>query len=102
MKLHVKSNDTVRILAGKDKDRTGKIVSVDREARKVIVEGINLHKRFKKGPQKGQGEIQEVPLPVDVSNVMLVCPSCGATTRTGAKMVEDKKVRACKKCSAAV
>ncbi|HYE77577.1 MAG TPA: 50S ribosomal protein L24 [bacterium] len=102
MKLHVKTGDTVRILTGNDRDKTGKVVSVDREKRRVVVEGINLHKRFKKGPQKGQGEILDVPMPLAAANVMLVCPSCGATTRTGAGMEGEKKVRVCKKCQAIV
>lgn len=102
MKLHVKTGDTVRILAGKDRDKTGKILAVDREHTRVVVEGVNVHKRFRKGPTRGQGEIVELPLAIHASNVMLVCPQCGATTRTKAGMVEDKKVRMCRKCEAAV
>lgn len=102
MKLHVKTGDTVRILAGKDRDKTGKILTVDRERRRVVVEGVNVHKRFRKGPTRGQGEIVEQPLPVHASNVMLVCPQCGATTRTKAGFEGEKKVRMCRKCEAVV
>lgn len=102
MKLHVKTGDTVRVLAGKDRDKTGKILAVDRERQRVTVEGVNIHKRFKKGPQRGQGEVLELPLPVHASNVMLVCSACGATTRTKAGYEGERKVRACRKCGAFV
>jgi large subunit ribosomal protein L24 len=97
-KLHVKTGDTVRIRAGKDRDRTGKLLRVDRAKGRVTVEGINLHKKFKKGAAKGQGEILEIPLPIDASNVMPMCPSCQATTRVKRERVEGKPVRVCRKC----
>jgi len=100
--LHVKTGDTVRVLAGKDRDKTGKVIAVNREGGKVVVEGVNIHKKFKKGAQKGQGEIVELAIPIDASNVMLICPECGATTRTKAGEKDGKKVRACRKCNAAV
>jgi large subunit ribosomal protein L24 len=108
--MHVKSGDEVLIIAGKDKGRRGKIKrSVPKEGR-VVVEGLNIVKRHMKprGPGK-PGGIIEMEAPLDASNVMLICPSCGRAARTGKRFLEEldhkgrpRKVRYCKACDAVV
>ena len=96
----LKKGDTVQILSGKDRGKTGKVLLVAKKSGRVTVEGRNLitrHERPKKQGQKGQ-KIQ-VPMPLHVSNLMLVCPHCGKLTRV-AHHIDDKgiKTRMCKKC----
>lgn len=105
--MHVKTGDTVLILAGKDRGKTGKIrQAMPRESR-VVVEGLNIVKRHMKarGPRK-PGGIIEMSAPIHSSNVMLVCPKCERATRTGKRFLETldhkgrpQKVRYCKACS---
>ncbi len=101
--MKIKTNDTVVVLSGKDKGKQGKVISADPEGRKVIVEGVNVAKRHQKARrQDEQSGIIKKETPIYVSKVMLVCPKCGKPTRVGHKMDGDKKVRACKKCGAAI
>jgi large subunit ribosomal protein L24 len=98
--MRIKKGDKVKIIAGKDKGKEGKILKVLPEKRKVIVEGLNLlikHVKPRRAGEKGQ-RIQ-FPAPLDISNVMLVCPKCNKPARVGYKILENKKkVRICKKC----
>ena len=98
--MKIKKGDKVKILAGKDKGKTGKVLQVFIERNKISVEGINLlfkNMRPKKQGEKGQ-RIQ-FPAPLAISNVALVCPKCNKITRVGYKVLENKKkVRTCKKC----
>ncbi|HEY3998044.1 MAG TPA: 50S ribosomal protein L24 [Candidatus Xenobia bacterium] len=102
--VHVKKNDQVVVLSGKDKDKKGKVIEVLREKGRVVVENINLAKRHTK-PRPGQhnGGIMEKPLALEASKVQLICPKCGKPTRIGKKATEvDKKtvfVRVCKHCN---
>lgn len=108
--MHVKTGDEVLIIAGKDKGQRGKIKrTIPREGR-VVVEGRNIVKRHTKprGPGK-PGGIIEMEAPLDASNVMLICPSCGHASRTGHRFLEEtdhkgrpRKVRFCKACDAVV
>ncbi len=101
--MKIRTNDTVVVLSGKDKGKKGKVISADPEGRKVVVEGVNVAKRHQKARrQEEQSEIIRKETPIYVSKVMLVCPKCGQPTRVGHKMDGDKKVRACKKCGAAI
>ncbi|OHD14118.1 MAG: 50S ribosomal protein L24 [Spirochaetes bacterium GWD1_27_9] len=96
----IKKDDNVKILSGRDVGKTGKVVEVDRNNGKVLVEGINIIKKTMKKTQKNQtGGIKEVESFLDISNVMLVCPKCKKTTRVGFKIDKDTKKRICKKCS---
>jgi large subunit ribosomal protein L24 len=98
---HVKKDDQVEILAGKDKGRVGKLLRVDRKTGKAIVEKVNIIKRHTKpSPANQQGGIIEKEAYVDMSNLMLICPKCSKTVRVGRKVLDDgSKVRVCKKCS---
>ena len=99
--MKVKKGDTVKILSGKDRGKTGNILSVLRDEGKVIVEKVNIVKKHKKqaGNQKDEGGIIEIESPIPVSKVMIVCPSCSKPARIGYKVNKGKKVRICKKCS---
>lgn len=90
--MKIKKGDTVRVIAGKDKDKEGKVIAVNRKDRKVLVEGINmLTKHTKPSAANQNGGIIHQEGPIDLSNVMYVHK--GATTRIGFKMDGDKKVR---------
>ena len=100
--FRVKKNDEVRIIAGKEKGKSGRVLRVDQVKGRVLVEGINLMKKaMKKRKQTDRGGIVEVAAPLHVSNVMVLCKKCGPV-RTGVKMENDKKVRVCKKCGEVV
>ena len=97
--MHVKSNDQVVVISGKDKGKKGKITAAFPKAGRVTVEGVNLVTKHQKARNAMQpGGIIKKELPIDASNVMLVCPKCGKATRVGHKTVDGKNVRACKKC----
>ncbi len=102
--MNVRKGDLVKVIAGRDKGKEGRIVrSVPKEER-VVVEKVNLVKRHQKPtPDLAQGGIITKEAPIHVSNVMLVCPSCKKATRVAHKFLDNgKKVRACKKCGASI
>ena len=93
--MKIKKGDLVRVIAGKDKDREGKVVSVDAKNHKAIVEGINMvTKHAKPSAQNQNGGIVHQEAPIDISNIMLVHK--GKTTKIGYKIDGDKKVRIAK------
>ena len=96
MSVKIKKGDTVRVIAGKDKDKEGKVLSVDPKKNRVIVEGVNMiTKHVKPSVQNQQGGIVNKEAPIDLSNVMYL--QNGKVTRIGYKMDGDKKVRIAKK-----
>jgi large subunit ribosomal protein L24 len=99
-KFHVKKNDLVMVIAGRDKGKSGKILSVLSKKNRVIVEKVNFIKRHTRPSAKQrQGGIIEREGPINISNVMLICTKCNKPSRIGKKYLEDdKKVRVCKKC----
>lgn len=100
-KLQIKKEDTVKVLVGKDKGKSGKVVKVLPAKGRVVVENVNLVKRHTRPTQANQeGGIVVKEASVDISNVMLVCPACDVTSRTGIKVLEDGgRARFCKKCN---
>lgn len=100
----LKKDDQVEVLSGKDKGRVGKILRVNPDRNKAIVEKVNIVKRHTKpNPANQQGGIIEKEAMVDLSNLQLICPKCAKTVRLGVKYLDDgAKVRICKKCSEAV
>jgi large subunit ribosomal protein L24 len=96
--MKVIKNDNVKILSGKYKGSTGKVLKVFLKNDRVIVEGVNIIKRHTKPSQNNQqGGIVEKEAPVNVSNVMVICGKCSQPTRVGYKILEDgTKVRVCK------
>jgi len=97
---HIKKNDRVEVLVGKDKGRQGKVLRVFRDKDAALVERLNIIKRHSRGGGKmQQGGIIEKEAPIYLSKLMIVCPKCSKKTRIGAKILEDgKRVRFCKKC----
>jgi len=96
-------NDKVEIIAGKDKGRVGKILRIDKEKNRVVVERINMIKKHQKATASQSGQIVEKEASIHLSNVMIVCPECAGTVRIGTKLLEDgTKVRVCKKCKATI
>ena len=90
--MKIKKGDTVKVIAGKDKDKEGKVISVDRKNGRVLVEGVNmLTKHTKPSAANQEGGIIHQERPIDASNVMYVHK--GKATRVGFKMDGDKKVR---------
>ena len=99
-KLHVKTGDTVIVISGDDKGKTGKVLEVSPKEGKVIVEGVNLVKKHvKPRPPQENGGIVEVEGAMYADKVQLLCSKCGAT-RAAHKIDGDKKIRVCAKCGA--
>ncbi len=98
--LHVRKGDTVKILAGKDKDKQGKVIRCIPETNRVVVEGTNMVKKAMRPTQQNpQGGISTMEAPLDASNVILVCPHCSTPTRVAHRFDDDgDKLRVCKKC----
>ena len=100
-KVHVKTGDTVKIISGKDRGETGKVLAVSPKEGKVIVEGLNMVRKHVKPRRQGEtGGIVDAEGAIYASKVMPVCPKCGKATRVGHKIEGDKKVRICKHCGA--
>ena len=100
MKLHVRKNDTVVVVSGKDKGKTGEVLKVSPKTGKVIVNGVNMVKKHQKPTRaNAQGGIIEREGAIFSSKVMLYCTKCKNATRISNKILEDgTKVRLCKKC----
>lgn len=99
MSLGYKRNDTVLVIAGKDKGSRGRILQFDLTKGQVVVENVNIVKKHMKPNQTyKQGGIIKREAPLHSSNVMLVCPKCDNPTRIGTAMFEGTKSRVCKKC----
>ncbi|MDA0658227.1 MAG: 50S ribosomal protein L24 [Planctomycetota bacterium] len=102
--MWLRVDDTVEVITGNDAGVRAKVLSVDREQNRVVVEGVNrVLKHVRKSQRNPQGGRLSKELSVAWSNVMLVCESCNAASRTGAKYQDDgSKVRYCKKCGAQI
>jgi large subunit ribosomal protein L24 len=99
-RLSVKKNDLVKVIAGKEKGKSGRILKVLPRKNRIVIEKINFVKRHSRpSGQTRQGGIIEREAPINVSNVMVVCEKCNVPVRIGKKILDDgKKVRMCKKC----
>ena len=110
--MHVKNKDTVIVISGKDKGKKGRISAAFPKLGRVTVEGVNMVTKHQKARNAGQpGGIIHKEMPIDASNVMLVCPKCGKATRVSHKVesvqndqgkMKRKMTRICKKCGAAI
>ena len=101
--MNIKKGDKIKIIKGKDSGKIGKVLQVFLVKNRASIEGLNLlikHLRPRKQGEKGQRI--EFPAPINMSNIMLVCPVCGKSARVGSKIIQiagkNKKVRECKKC----
>lgn len=100
--FRIRKDDKVVVIAGKDKGKIGKVLKVLRKKDGVLVEKVNMVKRhMRANPYRQQpGGIIDKEMPVDISNVMLMCDACAKATKVGYRYTEDgKKVRFCKKCN---
>lgn len=97
--MKIKRNDTVLVIAGKDRGKTGKVLRALPKRSRVVVEGVNLIKKHvRRRPGIAQAGIITTEAPIHVSNVMLLCTKCQRPTRVGYTFVGDRKVRRCKRC----
>jgi large subunit ribosomal protein L24 len=102
--MNIKKGDNVKVIAGKDRGKTGKVLQAFPDAERIVVEGVNLAHRHIRSTRAGQpGQRVEFNAPMNASNVMLVCPKCAKPARVGAKLLVDgdkkRKARVCRKCN---
>jgi large subunit ribosomal protein L24 len=99
--MHIRVDDMVQVTAGDDKDVKAKVLLVLAAERKVVVEGVNrVYKHMRRSKRNPQGGRLSKEMPISISNILLLCESCGKPTRTGARFRDDgSKERYCKKCS---
>lgn len=97
--MKIKKGDLVKIISGKDRGKTGKVTHAFPKENKIVIEGVNIHKKHTRPKKQGQkGQVVQMPMPIHVSNAMIVCSSCSKPSRIASKKVGAKKVRVCKKC----
>jgi len=103
MKIH--KNDTVMVIAGNSRGKSGKVLKMFRDEGRVIIEGVNIIKRHSKASQKNpQGGIVQKEAPISAANVMVICPKCSKPSRVGRKPVTDsaterkQMMRVCRNC----
>ena len=99
-KCHIKKDDKVKVTAGKDKGKVGKVLGINRKSSRIIVENINMVKKHARPSSKNlQGGIIESEAPIHWSNVLLLCNKCFTPVRIKMQRLEDgKKIRVCRKC----
>lgn len=101
MNMRIKKGDNVKVTAGKDRGKTGKVLSAHPDDGRVVVAGINLAKRrMRPRRQNEKGQTVEVPRPLHHSNLMVICSNCKAAARTAMQIEGASKFRVCKKCGA--
>ena len=97
--MKIRKGDTVQVLSGSDKGKTGEVLEVIPKTEKVIVKGINVRKKHVKPRKQGdEGGILSVECAIHSSKVNVVCPKCGKATKIGYEIEKDEKVRVCRKC----
>ena len=102
-KLNIKTGDTVLVIAGKDNGKVSTVKSVAPKSHKIVVDGVNILTKAKKARRADEkSEIVKVEGPIEISNVMVVCPTCNKATRVARQNVDGKSVRICKKCGASL
>lgn len=109
MKVKIRKGDTVEVISGRleDKGKRGEVINVDLDDRRVVVQGVNVRTKHQKQTQTragrniNPGRIQ-FEMPVDISNVMLVCPKCSEPARVGIQRDDEGAHRVCKNCEATI
>ncbi len=96
--MKFKIGDTVKITIGKDKGREGKIERVIPKKNTVVVPEVNMYKKHVKGSQGQKGGMYDIPRPLNLAKIALICPNCKKQTRIGTNIVKGIKLRTCKKC----
>lgn len=101
--MKIRKGDKVRIIAGKDEGRDGVIERVYNKRNTVLIPKINQYKRhIKKSEKAPQGGVVDIPRPINVSKIMLICPKCAKATRIGYVLEKNKKFRFCKRCKSKI
>ena len=101
--MKIRKGDTVKVLSGNDKGKTGEVLEIIPKTQKIIVKGVNIRKKHVKPRKQGEeGGIIPTEGAIHSSKVNVVCPKCGKPTRIGYKVEKDEKVRFCKKCEAII
>jgi large subunit ribosomal protein L24 len=97
--MKIKTNDKVKIVAGKDRGKEGKVIQVFPSANKIVVEGLNVMKKHLRPRKHGEkGQVIELAAPFSAANALVICEKCGKPTRVGYGLDGDKKKRICRKC----
>ncbi len=98
--MKIKKNDTVKILAGKDRGKSGKVIKIYTKQDRILIDGVNIFKKHVRPKREGEkGEVVQIVRPINISNVNLICSNCHKTTRVSYRFENGKKIRFCKKCS---
>jgi large subunit ribosomal protein L24 len=101
--MKIRKGDKVKIIVGKDKNREGKVEKIYPKQNKILVLGVNIYrKHIKKSEKIPQGGVVELPRPIDVAKVMLICSKCGKVTKVGFVIKKNKKQRICKRCKSGI
>ena len=101
--MRIKKGDTVKVLSGNDKGKTGEVLNVIPKTNKIIVKGVNIRKRHVKPRKQGEeGGIISVECSIHSAKVNVVCPKCGKKKKIGYKEEKGEKIRVCKKCGAKI
>ncbi len=99
--MKLKKGDTVKVLSGNDKGKTGEILEIIPKKQKIVVKGVNIRKKHVKPRKQGEeGGIISVECAIHSAKVNVVCPKCNKATRISMKIEKDEKVRVCQKCGA--
>jgi len=107
VKVKIRKGDKVRVISGADKGQEGEVIKVLSAEKRVVVQGVNLRKKHQRQTQTQSGRslkpgVIEFEASVDISNVQLICPSCGKASRLGVRHEEDGAVRFCKECGTSI
>ena len=101
--MNIKKGDTVKILSGNDKGKTGEVIEIMPKTQKIVVKGVNIRKKHVKPRKQGEeGGIISVESAIHSAKANIVCSKCGKATRVGYTVEKDEKVRVCKKCGAKI
>lgn len=101
--MRIKKGDTVKVLSGNDKGKTGEVIEILPKTQKVVVKGVNIRKKHVRPRKQGEeGGIISVECAIHSSKVNVVCPKCGKATKVGYSEEKGEKVRVCKKCGAKI
>ena len=101
--MDIRKGDKVTVIKGKDRGKSNKVIRVVPKDSTLVVNELNLRKKTIRPKKQGErGQVVDVPWPMRIENVMLVCNSCGKPTRIGQRYEGDTKVRYCKKCKAVI
>jgi len=101
--MRIKKGDTILIIKGRDRNKSGKVLRVLPQANKILIEGLNLYKKHQRPKKEGaKGEMVVVPRPISASNAMFLCKNCNRPVKIGVKVEGGVKYRVCKKCGSKI